>query len=325
MKNKMNNKQYFRRALRSIFKFITGTLLFYFGIMMLVIPYCLDLIEAFEPASEQELILRYDLKGNTPESYGFTDFEEVSFKTKEDIELTGWFIPAKKNSKDCIYFVHGWNSSGLACFPYLEIMKDENINKNHNIFVINLRNSGKSSKARTDLGYKTASDVVEGMKFLKNNYDIENIKIFAISMGAMATLTALNIHKDRIENIGVKIEKLILDSPMSNAKKSIQSFDSPLQIINNLLYVPLFIAIDYRWDYMLDKLRISHMLPNVDLNKVLILQSDMDKLTTLAALDYELTNIEAKVEIFPQGAHARIYHSNKDKYRKVVSSFLKEN
>lgn len=311
--------------MKKIFKIVTRSILaivgIYVALLMVGIPYFIDTLEAFEPANNKEIIQLYELKGDSPKDYGF-NYEEVMFQTKDKLTLSGWYIPAKKESTKCIYFIHGWKSSGLSCFQYLDIVKDKDLDRDHNIFIINLRNSGKSSKTRSDLGYKTSRDVMEGIRFLNNNYGIEKFKIFSVSMGAMATLTALNFYREEIEGMNISIEKVILDSPLSNAKNAIKSFKTSAQILNDLLYIPFFLAVNYRWDDMLDKLRLSYMMTDINVNNILILQSEKDRLTKLSSLKKELENIDVKLEVFKQGAHARIYGSNRERYTNIVYNFF---
>lgn len=322
MKNfKIKFSKYLKKTLIVLSKIALGLLGAYAVMMMIIIPYALDQIEAFEPAKAEKIVKMYNLKGDSPAAYGY-DYEDITFTTRDNIELTGWYISAKEPSDKCIYFVHGWASSGLSCLQFLDIMRDKNLDLDHNLFIINLRNSGNSSKVRSDLGYKTSQDVMEGLRLLKHKYHINEVKMFSISMGALATLTAIHTNREEIIDLGISISKLILDSPLSNAKDSIQSFDSPLKILNQILYAPLFIAIEYRWDNMLEKLRLSYMLPKIDISKVLVIQSEKDKLTKLSTLEQELGNIPVKMEVFEQGAHARVYANNKREYSNLVSKFL---
>lgn len=295
--------------------------------MSIVLPYCINMLEFFQPIRNTSQMLKshYELKGSNPSAYGF-DYQDVSFKGPGQIKLTGWYIPSEKKTDSCIYFVHGWKSSGASTLPYLDIIKEHDLHKKHNLFIINLRNSGDSSRARTDLGYVTSNDVLHGMKFLKNEYGIKEVNMYSISMGAMATLTALNIHKEAINDLGIRVNKTIFDSPLANAIDAIKSQDSAVQLFDNLIYVPFLFIVNNRWDDMLYKLNFEYMMPNVNTDNMMILQAEKDSLTRLPAIQATLSSLPNRPEIhvFEKGSHARIFHieSNKLRYSKLVGNFL---
>ena len=102
-----------------------------------------------------------------------------------------------------------------------------------------------------------------------------------------------------------------------NLKKS-----AVAQLLDKLLYEPFFLVINYRWDNMLNKLNLSTMLSTIDTSNILILQSEKDRLTKLSALKKQTKDIPIKIKIFEQGAHARIFQSNRHEYKKIFSNYF---
>ena len=318
-------KNKFTNILKKAFKLVSyatiGVFALYVIGLSIIIPYYIGYLENFKPASSEKIVAHYQLRGDNPLAYDF-EYEDIIFETEDGIKLSGWFIESEQQSNRCIYMIHGWKSSGVACLFFLDIIKEYSLNKEHNIFIINLRNSGNSSKIPSDLGYKTSKDVFEGMKFLKQKQYIDSIKIFAISMGAMAATTCLNLYEKRIKDLGIKIEKVLFDSPLSDAKNAIKSEESIVQFLSSLVYEPFFFVVNYRWDNMLNKLNFSTLMKNIDVSKMLILQSEKDKLTKLSSLKKQIKDVPVEVILFEQGAHARIFQSNKIEYKKVFGEFF---
>ena len=188
------------KKLLKLFIYSTASLAgIYILAMSIAIPYYIGVLESFEPANSQYIVDHYNLKGDTPAAYDFPHYKDVIFQTNDGITLSGWYIESQEKSNECLYMIHGWKSSGVACLSFLEIIKEYEIDRDKNIFIINLRNSGNSSKVPSDLGYKTSKDVFEGIKFLNREYEIDKLNIFAISMGAMATSTAMNLYEKEID------------------------------------------------------------------------------------------------------------------------------
>ncbi len=303
----------------------------YLVALLLAIPYYVEVLESYPlmELSNEKLIKYYNLKALEPKGLGFKEYHEVGFKSSVDshVDLTGWFIPSEEKSESCFLLVHGWRANRQTTLPFAEILKKYDFNKDNNIFMVDLRNAGMSTQALTDLGYKTSYDIYDSIIFLNKNYGIKNFNIFSISMGAMATINMLSNNKNNLQKLNIKINKIILDSPLMNAKEAIKSRKAPEIFRNNLVYIPYFFVVDNRWGNYLDKLRFSYLSQKLDLTKILIFQSKVDKTTTYKVFEKELQNLGSKAKnlnivVFEQGRHGIVFKDNIEVYEKKVIEFL---
>ena len=110
----------------------------------------------------------YQLNGfEKPEDFGFSNVEEVSFNSAlDDLKLSAWYLPSSKATDSTIFLIHGRTSNRLKTLKYLEIIKNSGIDTLYNVFIADLRNSGKSESALTFMGYKYAEENAGGMKYL---------------------------------------------------------------------------------------------------------------------------------------------------------------
>ena len=93
-----------------------------------------------------------------PGDYGFPNFTEVNYKTIYDgLNLNGWYIASSNDStKQTLIINHGRTSNRLKTMKYLELIKDYGLDSLYNVFIPDLRNSGKSDESKTGMGYEFA-------------------------------------------------------------------------------------------------------------------------------------------------------------------------
>jgi len=170
-----------------------------------------------------ELLAHFDInEARDPGDYGFENFTEVNYETLYDgLNLNGWYIPSSKAGIEKTLMInHGRTSNRLKTMKYLEIIKDYGLDSLYNIFMPDLRNSGKSDEAKTGMGYEFAEDITGTMKMLQSKFNQNDFVLWGFSMGAMGSITSINrpdLKKKLIEN-GIQINKLILASPLANVE-----------------------------------------------------------------------------------------------------------
>lgn len=276
--------------------------------------------------SDLELRNHFGIRNSSrPEDYGFKS-EEVNFRSLDSTQLNGWFIRAKKPSNHCILFIHGRTSNRLKTMKYLALMDSLQLDSLYNIFIPDLRNSGKSAPTKTYMGYKFAEDVISSLQLMKKEYLQDTMVIYAFSMGAMATLNATG-RIDLIEVLdkeAIVIEKIILDSPLANVKEilKVQASQVPFALFT---FDDIFELYSKNINGFGENMRISWLLnPAIP---TLILQSKDDELTLLAILEEELHQMDSfhnlKVVYFEGPGHVRIFQDfrTREKYIREVGSF----
>lgn len=139
----------------------------------------------------------------SPNSWGLS-YQDVSFKSSDDIELHGWYIP-RDDSNQVLLFFHG-NAGNIS-------HRGESVEIFHrlgfNVFIIDYRGYGQSKGTPSEQGlYK---DAAAAWQYLTQTLQVpeHNITLFGRSLGgSIAANLASNVHA----------KALIIESTFSSAR-----------------------------------------------------------------------------------------------------------
>jgi pimeloyl-ACP methyl ester carboxylesterase len=277
-----------------------------------------------------ELLAHFDInEARDPGDYGFENFTEVNYETLYDgLNLNGWYIPSSKAGIEKTLMInHGRTSNRLKTMKYLEIIKDYGLDSLYNIFMPDLRNSGKSDEAKTGMGYEFAEDITGTMKMLQSKFNQNDFVLWGFSMGAMGSITSINrpdLKKKLIEN-GIQINKLILASPLANVEKTL-SVAAKQRNIPGFIFNITFKKFSKISDGYVDEMRLSNFL-RINPTPTLVLYGTGDSITPFEILEEEiagLSNVDS--EKFEGSEHVLIYTQAqyKARYAEVVNDFLRK-
>ena len=145
----------------------------------------------------------------SPKDYGL-QYEEVEFKSADNIGLTlrGWWIP--NDSKNTIIYLHGIDSNRAGHTaeqtvpPGLEVLKNMH-SMGYSIFTFDLRGHGVSDTAKVGLGVKEIADIKGAINYLETSKDVEKVALYGISYGAVLAILAGNVDDN--------VKGIFIDSP----------------------------------------------------------------------------------------------------------------
>ncbi|MFW9852280.1 MAG: alpha/beta hydrolase family protein, partial [Candidatus Thorarchaeota archaeon] len=144
-------------------------------------------------------------------------YEDISFKTEDDIILKGWYIPADSNN--LVIMVHpGYFSrvgfdpknQGLAKITNIEVKFLPTVkqlqNAGYSIIFFDLRNHGESSRSNSGMvyvGLDEYKDVNAVMKYIHSKPDLKNKKkgFFSMCTGANATIIGMHYNPELYQDI----------------------------------------------------------------------------------------------------------------------------
>ena len=152
-----------------------------------------------------------------PEDYGL-DFENVEFKTSDDVSIKGWLISGSLPQIIVITHVGGLtkygSTIGYKSFSKLYNKEIEFIEtakhlhgKGYWVLMFDFRNHGESGRSpnggKTGVGLEEYKDVVAAMNFIKSRNDLKDFKIGFVSfcMGANSTIIAMSNDADAFKEI----------------------------------------------------------------------------------------------------------------------------
>lgn len=279
---------------------------------------------------DSEMCTDYGINNcKSPEDYGYSSVEQ-DYVSLDSLALNGWFIEAKKPSNKCIVIIHGRTSNRLKTMKYLALVDSLDLDTAYNVFIPDLRNSGKSSPSKTYMGYKFGEDVTATLLMLRERFAQDTTILYGFSMGAMAVSNALGRPElnTLLEKNQIVVEKVILDSPLANVKETLR--DQSSEVLFGGIYFPeIFRHYSESIDGFGEQMRLSKLLPAS--TPVLILQSKDDQTTLSKDLENELNEMldypKINVVFFEGPDHVRIFQDDRTrlKYLEAVENFLADN
>lgn len=248
-----------------------------------------------------------------PSDYGFAS-EEINFQSLDGTKLNGWYIPSKKESKSCLMLVHGRTSNRLKTMKYLALLDSLSLDTLYNIFIPDLRNSGKSQPSKTYMGYKFGEDVTASILLMDSLFQNKTVLLYGFSMGSMAILNATGRSDlvKRYASKGIAVEKIILDSPLANVKETLRE-GAKNSKVPDFVFENVYQLFSSKINGFGDNMKLSTLLdPDIP---TLILQSKDDETTRVSILDQELAMINSyenfETTYFEGPGHVKMYQDKR--------------
>ena len=120
----------------------------------------------------------------TPGDLGLA-YEDVRFTTDDGVTLSGWLVPAGRETRTAVIVLHGFSGHRLpelaAFVPWLQ--------ERHHVLQFDFRGHGESDPGPITLGWHERRDVAAAVRFLEGR-GLGPIALFGISMGASTAIVA---------------------------------------------------------------------------------------------------------------------------------------
>lgn len=141
------------------------------------------------------------VSSNTPATYG-VKYEQIAFTTSDNIIISGWFVPSKKETKKTIILLHGYPADKGDILPSRLFLYEH-----YNLLFLDFRYLGNSKGNYSTVGAKEVRDVLAAIAFLKTK-NIDDVAIWGLSMGgAVGIMTSARSHA---------VKAVIAESPYAN-------------------------------------------------------------------------------------------------------------
>lgn len=171
-------------------------------VLIMIIPKFIEKRLIFHPGRSND--------HTTPDAYGI-EYDDVTFRTGDGLNLNGWFVPGKKSSPDdnlhTLLWFHG-NSGNIN-------RRLDNIKMLHdrvpvNVFIFDYRQYGRSEGKITEQG--TYIDSRAALAYLRSRSDVNNetIIFFGRSLGSAISVELA---------VKEKCRALILETPFTSIKE----------------------------------------------------------------------------------------------------------
>lgn len=129
-----------------------------------------------------------------PERFGLS-YEKIAFRTRDGLELKGWFLPSSTGDKRTILMCHGMSDNkGML----LERTNFLNKAGGFNLVYFDFRSHGESEGEITTTGALETMDFEAAFKWLRRAKPecADKVGVFGLSMGATVAVVAMPKHPD---------------------------------------------------------------------------------------------------------------------------------
>lgn len=256
---------------------------------------------------------RGDITEKTPGDYGL-DYNQIDFKTGNDLTLKGWYVRAEENEKnDCVILAPGKTENRWDMLQYAPFL----VEAGFDVLLFDPRSTGLSEGNRYGFGYYESKDIVNGAEYVLEEKRVGNVAVLGRSAGATASLLAAE-ESDSIEAV-------VADSPFANLKLASKDFGSYSSDLTLQLFFPV-----YMWAAKLalgvDIYAETNALKSIDELKapVFLIHGLEDEGVGYQNSEklYEEKSQPKKLWLVPETDHVKAFETEKEEYRRKVVSFF---
>ena len=136
----------------------------------------------------------------TPAEHGL-EYEKVTFRSRDDTRLTGWFVPAVGKPIGTVIHFHGNAQNMTAHFGFVQWLPAEGFN----LFVFDYRGYGESEGKPAGRG--VYEDSVAAIKYVQSRPDLDQGKLLILgqSLGGANAIAAVAGHRfDGVRAIAIE-------------------------------------------------------------------------------------------------------------------------
>ncbi|NDJ77958.1 MAG: alpha/beta fold hydrolase [Chloroflexi bacterium] len=190
-----NKKRWRNLALFFGSSLLVGTLIIIAFIVAMTVRLTGDALRPARTAIEQ-----------TPPDVGLDDYQTVTFTTRDDLELHGWYIPPQNGA--VIILLHGFGGNRQDLLPEAAVLA----NAGYGVLLFDLRAHGESDGSLVTFGQRERWDLAAAVDFvlMQPGVDAERLGAVGFSMGG-ATLALFAADDDRLRAVVIEAAFPVLE------------------------------------------------------------------------------------------------------------------
>ncbi|MBS3786696.1 prolyl oligopeptidase family serine peptidase [Candidatus Bipolaricaulota bacterium] len=159
-------------------------------------------------------------------------FEDVEFKTSDDLTVKGWYVDNEGSTRAVILApgkgANRWDI--LRAAPVIRLYEN-----NFDVLLFDPRSTGESDGDRYGFGYFESQDIANAVEFLKEEKDVTSVGVWGASAGASAGIIA------GLETPG--IDAIVADSPYANLKIAASNYGKEREDKVMQIFFPFYMGI----------------------------------------------------------------------------------
>lgn len=240
-------------------------------------------------------------------------FENISFKTADNLTIRGWYMPAK-NSAKAVILAHGRGANKNEGMRFARALHHAGFN----ILTFDFRNCGESDKSFNSLGYHEKKDIYAAIDYLINVKKITDIGIMGWSQGAATSIIAMAEDK--------RIKAGIFEGGFSNSVDVIAEAAKRDYGLPRYPLVPFVIWLfEIRGDMDASEINAVEKIGSIAPRPVYIIHGDADQAVYYYHAErlYEAAREPKQLWTVKGGPHVECWQMNREKAESSVVSFFK--
>ena len=241
---------------------------------------------------------------NTPYEFGL-DHEDIFFKTVEGLQLHGWFLLSKGDTKGTVYYLHGNGQNISAHIRSVHWLPE----KGYHVFMLDYRGYGDSTGAPSVAG--VLDDIQTGFDWLVQNPKVQKGPIFLLGQSLGASLGVYFVGTKPIAK--KELAGVILDAPFSSLRKIAREKLDGFWLTWPFQY-PISLLVS-------DNYNPENVIQNISPVPVLIMHSDEDMIIP-SSHGTTLFELAREPKFFIQTKNRHIYTFKYKEYRQIVLEFM---
>lgn len=249
----------------------------------------------------------------SPESFGLTNVQNVSFKSQDGLTLKGWYIPPKNGSVIIIIHGHAGNRTNQA--PDAAIL----VQQGYGALLFDLRNSGESEGTLTTFGLQETMDVQGAIEFVKAQPSVDPNKIGALgqSMGGATAIMAAARYPD--------LKATIAESAYTSMEDNITTGVRDLAGLPPFPFAPLIIF----WGEWEANMKMSQVKPVAEIGTIspraiMLVHGEQDGLIPVANAHelYAAAREPKELYLIPNAGHQDMVAPGGAAYAEAITTFF---
>jgi uncharacterized protein len=250
-----------------------------------------------------------------PSAYGMAG-EEVSFPSRDGLNLGGWWIPAQDSPRGTIIMCPGQNGSldkDIAQAAPLHRAR-------FNVLMFDFRGHGRSEGQLVTIGALEQADLFGALDYLAAQHGIERVGVLGFSMGSGVTLMVAA--QDQ------RIAALVVDGAYPRLVRLLASymrFEKIPGLLTGVLARVTLVVGSLRTRYQIYRANPVDLADRIKV-PTLFIHGDLDPFVTPAEVGTVIAQLSGKTELWrvPDAGHREAYSKHPDEYnRRVVAWFEK--
>lgn len=253
-----------------------------------------------------------------PEQFGLR-YERIAFKTRDGLELKGWFIPSTTGDKRTIMMCHGWGDNKGKLLNQTHFLNESG---GFNLMYFDFRSHGESEGEITTIGGLETIDFDAAVEWLgKAKPECSPVGVFGLSMGAAVTVASLPKHPD--------LRCAVVESPFSDYRTVIKrwGWNNMKVPYYPLIALTLLLLRSRVKDPEIDRFNPVEAAPRISPRPLFVIGGELDRLMTPEDVKkvFAAAHEPKQLWIVPDAYHAKCREAAGMEYDTRVIGFFARN